>query len=97
MVVDEPVRVLLVPKLLERVRPEHVAHEPVRWRLAEAIDLRRPRSALHPGTQHALGRRTERRSSSVLSSGLSPPWMQRNCLFMTAASGRVQNDSMHAS
>ena len=38
--------------------------------------------------------RTARMTSVVFS---SPPCIHRNCLFMTAASGRVQNDSMHAS
>jgi hypothetical protein len=36
-------------------------------------------------------------SSSVFSSGESPPWMQRNCLLIVAASGSVQNESMQAS
>ena len=41
--------------------------------------------------------RTARKSSRVLSSGESPPCMQRNCLFMMAARGRAQKDSMQAS
>lgn len=36
-------------------------------------------------------------SSRVYISGDSPPWTQRNCLFMRAASGRASNDLMHAS
>lgn len=40
---------------------------------------------------------TLRKSSRVFSSGDKPPWMQRNCLFMIAAKGREQNDSMQAS
>lgn len=40
MVVDEALRVLLVAELLERVGPQDVAHEAVRRRLAEAVDLR---------------------------------------------------------
>ena len=36
-------------------------------------------------------------SSSVFNSGERPPWMQRNCLFMMAAKGNAQKDSMHAS
>jgi hypothetical protein len=40
---------------------------------------------------------TARRSSSVTRSGDNPPWTQRNCLFMTAARGRLQNESMQAS
>jgi hypothetical protein len=37
------------------------------------------------------------RSSNVVNSGLSPPWIHKNCLFMIAASGRAQNDSAQAS
>ena len=29
-------------KLLDRVRPQYVAHEPDRWRLAESIELQDP-------------------------------------------------------
>lgn len=36
-------------------------------------------------------------SSKVLSSGESPPWIQKNCLFMTAARGSEQNEFMQAS
>ena len=41
--------------------------------------------------------RTLFKSSRVCSSGLSPPCMHKNCLFMTAASGNAQKESMHAS
>lgn len=41
--------------------------------------------------------RTLLRSSKVWSSGLKPPCIHRNCLFMTAASGKAQKDSMQAS
>ena len=40
VVVDEALRVLLVAELLKRVGPQDVAHEAVRRRLAEAVDLR---------------------------------------------------------
>jgi hypothetical protein len=40
--------------------------------------------------------RTLRISSKVLSSGDSPPWIQRNCLFITAARGKLQNESIQA-
>lgn len=36
------------------------------------------------------------RSSRVWSSGDRPPWIHRNCLFMIAAKGKLQNDSMQA-
>jgi hypothetical protein len=36
-------------------------------------------------------------SSKVLSSGESPPWTQKNCLFMMAARGSAQNEFMQAS
>ena len=36
-------------------------------------------------------------SSIVWSSGDIPPCMYKNCLFMIAAGGSAQNDSMHAS
>ena len=39
---------------------------------------------------------TDLKSSSVLSSGERPPWIHRNCLFMTAARGRLQKDSIQA-
>jgi hypothetical protein len=40
---------------------------------------------------------TFRISSRVCKSGERPPWTQKNCLFMTAASGRAQNEFIHAS
>jgi len=43
------------------------------------------------------GSLTLRMSSIVCSSGDIPPCMHRNCLFMTAARGNAQNDSMQAS
>lgn len=49
------------------------------------------------GSTHSWKRSIARMSSSVKISGLRPPWTQRNCLFMTAASGRQQNDSIAAS
>ena len=36
-------------------------------------------------------------SSSVWTSGDKPPWTQRNCWFMRAASGRQSNASIQAS
>ena len=36
-------------------------------------------------------------SSMLNISGESPPWTQRNCWFMMAASGRQSNESMHVS
>jgi hypothetical protein len=36
-------------------------------------------------------------SSRVFNSGESPPWMQKNCLFMIAARGSAQNEFMQAS
>lgn len=44
-----------------------------------------------------LAQRTLLRSSRVCNSGLSPPCIQRNCLFMIAARGNAQKDSMQAS
>jgi hypothetical protein len=86
---DKRVVVLLVAKLLERVGPEDVTHEAVGRRFPEAVDLW-ALSVIR--THRRSGGRTVRRSSRVLSSGERPPWMQRNCLFMTAASGRAQKD-----
>ena len=40
---------------------------------------------------------TLRKSSRELSSGERPPWMQRNCLFITAASGSVLKEARQAS
>jgi hypothetical protein len=40
MVVQKAVRRLLRPKVLRRVRPQDVAHQALRRRLAEAVDLR---------------------------------------------------------
>lgn len=39
MVVDEAVRVVLVSKVLEWIRPQKVAHQTRGWRLSEAVDL----------------------------------------------------------
>lgn len=41
--------------------------------------------------------RTDFKSSNVCNSGLKPPWMQRNCLFITAAKGNEQKLSIQAS
>lgn len=43
------------------------------------------------------GQLTARISSRVLSSGESPPCMQRNCLLRTAERGRQQKESIIAS
>jgi hypothetical protein len=40
MIVQEAVRRLLRPKVLGGVRPQDVAHQALRRRLAEAVDLR---------------------------------------------------------
>jgi hypothetical protein len=51
MVVYEVVRrVLLGTEVLQWVRPEYVAHQPMRWGLSEAVDLARVSS-----TQTDLG------------------------------------------
>ena len=96
MVVDEALVGLLRAEVLERVCPQQITHEAVRRRFPEAVDLRRAGGSARQVLQTALPL-TFRRSSSVCSSGERPPWMQRNCLFMMAASGRVQKASMHAS
>ncbi len=44
-----------------------------------------------------VGRLTARMSSKVFNSGDRPPCMHKNCLFMTAANGSAQKDSIHAS
>jgi len=41
--------------------------------------------------------RTLFKSSRVWSSGLNPPCIHKNCLFITAARGSAQNESMQAS
>lgn len=93
MVVYEEVVRLFLSELLERVGPQDVAHEAVcRW-FAEPVDLKE--SAM-PTTVHVLSH-TLFRSSRVWSSGLNPPCMHKNCLFMTAARGSAQKASMQAS
>lgn len=111
MVMDKILLRLFTAEILQRIGPKDVAHQSVGWRFTESVDLRWPKS--HPNSNRVSenvqyptvtgsktdGRvaLTDLRSSRVLSSGLNPPWMQRNCLFMIAAKGRQQNDSMHAS
>ena len=38
-VMHEALRALLLPKVLDRIRPQYVAHEPGHWRLTEAVQL----------------------------------------------------------
>lgn len=77
----------------------------MRRRFTEPVDLFAGKAAHREASQFNVlsGVQTQRdteltvlKSSRVFNSGLSPPWMHRNCLFMTAARGRVQKDSMHA-
>lgn len=93
VVVDEKIISFLLSKLLEWISPENVAHEAMcRW-FAESINL----FPVSEASAMRLEPRTPFRSSKVWSSGLNPPCMHRNCLFMTAARGRAQNESMQAS
>ena len=74
MVMHETLRALFLPKVLDRVRPQYVAHKPRRWWLAEPVQLRK--QYYNVGTMvcglvwEGL---TLRMSSSVCSSGDSPP------------------------
>lgn len=99
VVVDEILRRLLLAEIFQRVGPQDVAHQPMRRRLAEAVNLFPSISISIRDT--CLGRSAARptllRSSRVCSSGLRPPWMHKNCLFMTAANGSAQNDCVQAS
>lgn len=72
VVVDEPIRVLLVPKLLQWIGPEDVAHETMRRRLPEPVDLRTLTASARREGSTEEGR-TVRRSSRVFNSGLRPP------------------------
>jgi hypothetical protein len=93
MVVNKEVVSLFLSEFLERVSPEDVAHEAMGWRLPETVNLQR--SAVVPEALQEA--HTLFRSSNVWSSGLNPPCIHRNCLFMTAAKGNAQKESMHAS
>src|SRR6266404_2231703 len=88
----------LLPKTLDGVRPQYVAHESRSWRLTEPVQLRK-QHATKMGKDKGRGARglTLRMSSIVCNSGDSPPCTHKNCLFMIAARGRAQKDSMHAS
>jgi hypothetical protein len=100
MIVDKVFSTLLLPKVFHRVGPKDIAHETVRWWLTEAIDLGeivvKPQTS-KTGSTVKWDLHTTRRSSRVFNSGERPPCIQRNCLFMTAARGRAQKESMHAS
>lgn len=93
VIVDEEVVSLFLPELFERIGPEDVAHQSVCGWFAETINLRQSEVE----TNLPVLQRTLFRSSNVWSSGLRPPCIHKNCLFMTAANGRAQNESMHAS
>ena len=93
VIVDEEVVCLFLTKLFERIGPQDVAHEAMCGWLAETVDLEK---SVPPMVVCVLPR-TLFRSSSVWSSGLSPPCIHKNCLFMTAARGSAQKASMQAS
>jgi hypothetical protein len=93
MVVHEEIVRLLLPEFLERISPQDIAHQPVGWRLSEAVNL----AQVSSGSPNNLEILTLLRSSNVWSSGLRPPCIHRNCLFIIAANGSAQNDSMQAS
>jgi hypothetical protein len=91
--VNEEVIRLFLSKLLKRIGPEDVAHEAMCRRFSETVDLEKSADS----SQNSSIPLTLFRSSRVWSSGLRPPCMHRNCLFMTAARGSAQKESMHAS
>lgn len=64
-----------------------------KWRLDRFIVLERGRGR----PMMMMMKRTFRTSSSEWISGERPPWTQRNCWFIRAASGRQSNASMQAS
>jgi hypothetical protein len=98
MIVYEAIRSLLLPEVFNRVRPQDIAHEAMCWWFSKAVNLSvRGRINFEPVGAGKYITPTARMSSSVLNSGERPPWMQRNCLFMIAASGSAQKDSMQAS
>lgn len=83
---------LFLAEFFKRIGPEDIAHQAMSWRFSEAIDLiRSARGSLCSVARTAL------MSSRVCNSGLNPPWIHRNCLFMIAANGSEQNDSIQAS
>lgn len=97
MVVNEAVRNLLLPEILYGICPKDIGHEAMCGRFPEPIDLyeQRGRDINNMDVRGVI--LTARMSSRVLSSGERPPWMHRNCLFIMAARGNEQKDSMHAS
>ena len=88
------IRCLFLPKVLNGIRPEDIAHQAMSWWFVEAVDLVGIQKSTSGRNKQKL---TARRSSRVFNSGESPPCMQRNCLFMMAARGSAQKDSMQAS
>ena len=91
---NEEIVGLLLTELLKWVGPENVAHEAVGGWLAETVNLQKK---VRNNAEWGADPRTLFKSSRVCSSGLNPPCMHKNCLFMTAARGNAQNESMHAS
>jgi hypothetical protein len=93
VVMDEEIGCFLLTKLFQWIGPEDVAHQALSGRFPETINLRPVSNA----PQLRPAQLTFFRSSRVWSSGLKPPCIHRNCLFMTAAKGRAQKESMQAS
>ena len=87
---------LLRAKVFNGIRPKNITHQSMSGRFAESIKL--SIVTVRPFVLDAIYfRRTFRISSMVFNSGDRPPCMQRNCLFIIAAKGRAQKDSIHAS
>lgn len=92
----------LIAEVLQGVGPQQVAHGPEGRRLLEPVQLKRAEIRAFRAGWEAFGPAREElntflMSSKVCISGESPPWTHRNCWFMSAASGRQSNASMHAS
>ena len=94
MVVNEVFSCLFLSELFQWICPENVAHKTVGGRFAEAIDLNELAKTAVCATLKQL---TLLMSSNVCNSGLRPPCIHKNCLFITAANGKAQKDSIHAS
>ena len=98
MVMNKTFSGFLLTKIFNRISPQNIAHQSLGRGLAKSVNLDGCIYQNYWKRVCCLKQiHTTRMSSRVLSSGDNPPCMHKNCLFMIAASGKAQNDSMHAS
>ena len=108
-IMREVLRVFLISKIFQWIRPQQITHGTKCWGLLEAIKLKDTEIISY--TTKTLFRIIEElngfegydakitffMSSSVCISGERPPCTQRNCWFIMAANGKQSKASMQAS